>query len=259
MTERPHQKCDRRGRRRRRSSRSPLHGLLLFEGGAGTLAARTGRIFTSHVEHQRKRRIKKGAVGRDGIAPLPIQRWSSTVTWSAHLSLSLSPSRVRPGTILSHAMHFLSARTRTCRLSVHALRAMAQRRRLRGTRAVIDVHCMCWCCPSAHCACQPHHRPAPTAVAVRRSRCCMVACVHAMHTGLTHLRASRQRPIGKAKRRRGRTGRRTPAEETEVTSRTSQRRRGRAGDGECDHLDAVPNVTSHPAHVSSASLRHSSL
>jgi len=143
-------------------------------------------------------------------------------------------------------MHFLSARTRTCRLSVHALRAVAQRRRLRGTRAVIDVHCMCRCCPSAHCACQPHHRPAPTAVAVRRSRCCMVACVHAMHTGLTPLRASRQRPIGKAKRRRGRTGRRTPAEETEVTSRTSQRRRGRAGDGECDHLDAVPNVTSHP-------------
>ena len=122
------------------------------------------------------------------------------------ISLSLSPSRVRPGTILSHAMHFLSARTRTCRLSVHALRAMAQRRRLRGTRAVIDVHCMCRCCPSAHCACQPHHRPAPTAVAVRRSRCCMVACVHAVHTGLTPLRASRQRPIGKAKRRRGQTG-----------------------------------------------------
>jgi hypothetical protein len=74
----------------------------------------------------------------------------------------------------------------------------------------------------------------------------MVACVHAVHTGLTPLRASRQRPIGKAKRRRGRTGRRTPAEETEATSRTSQRRRGRAGDGECDHLDSVPNVTSHP-------------
>lgn len=136
MTERPHQKCDRRGRRRRRSSRSPLHGLLLFEGGAGTLAARAGRIFTSHVEHQRKRRIKKGAVGRDGIAPLPIQRWSSTVTWSAHLSLSLSPSRVRPGTILSHAMHFLSARTRTCRLSVHALRAVATRNKSCDRRAL---------------------------------------------------------------------------------------------------------------------------
>ena len=136
MTERPHQKCDRRGRRRRRSSRSPLHGLLLFEGGAGTLAARAGRIFTSHVEHQRKRRIKKGAVGTDGSAPLPIQRWSSTVTWSAHLSLSLcrrlesAPGRY----FLMPCTSYLHARAPVACLFMHSAQW------LRGTRAVIDVH-----------------------------------------------------------------------------------------------------------------------
>ena len=99
MAERFHQKCDRRGRRRRRRSRSPLHGLLLFEGGAGTLAA-PGAYLPRMLSTKEKDASKKAQSAQTAS---PHCRYSDGQARSLGLSVAVS-SPPRDDTFSCHAL-----------------------------------------------------------------------------------------------------------------------------------------------------------